>query len=355
MNELSTKKLAAWRVWGTSVQGTQHQRRKIPNQDAIEWVAAADEGAPIVMAISDGHGSAGSFRSDRGAQLAVSVACQTFSEFVSNATGLAQEEAAAELQKTCFPALLRRWRTSVKDDFEANPMTEDDVRLLNGKAAEQGGELDDEALYLAYGATLLVVCLCDDYVIYFQLGDGDIVVVDEFEEVGSPLPEDAALIANETHSLCSRDALQQVRFKVVPLARQCPLMILMCTDGYSNAFESRQAFLQAGTDYLKLHRTEGLDSLKELIPAFLHDASSTATGDDVTLGLIKRVERFDIDTLWDELKGLRQLHVDAKATWAAKQDDLLVRLTRMSRATWLLAAIQLLLLIAFGMYVFLSQ
>ena len=55
----------------------------------------------------------------------------------------------------------------------------------------------------------------------------------------------------------------------------------------------------------------------------------------VTLGLIKRVERFDIDTLWDELKGLRQLHVDAKATWAAKQDDLLVRLTRMSRATWL--------------------
>ncbi|MFM7713741.1 MAG: protein phosphatase 2C domain-containing protein, partial [Microcystis sp.] len=57
-----------WRCIGESVKGASHVRSGLPNQDAIRWFPESGIGLPLILAVSDGHGSAKSFRSDRGSR-----------------------------------------------------------------------------------------------------------------------------------------------------------------------------------------------------------------------------------------------------------------------------------------------
>ena len=63
-------------VVAASVRGATHEDRGVPNQDAV--ARRLDDGvdARLVVALSDGHGSARSFRSDVGAQIAVDTAAR---------------------------------------------------------------------------------------------------------------------------------------------------------------------------------------------------------------------------------------------------------------------------------------
>ncbi|MBA3712664.1 MAG: protein phosphatase 2C domain-containing protein, partial [Pyrinomonadaceae bacterium] len=55
-----------WRVVGETVPGASHLRAGIPNQDALLQLRASSIGLPIILTVSDGHGSNKCFRSDRG-------------------------------------------------------------------------------------------------------------------------------------------------------------------------------------------------------------------------------------------------------------------------------------------------
>jgi len=46
-----------WGVIGATVPGASHLRAGTPNQDAILQVRESSIGLPIILAISDGHGS----------------------------------------------------------------------------------------------------------------------------------------------------------------------------------------------------------------------------------------------------------------------------------------------------------
>jgi len=60
-----------WRAGGASVRGANHARMALTNQDALRWLPVP---GALVCALSDGHGSDKSFRSDLGALLAVQTA-----------------------------------------------------------------------------------------------------------------------------------------------------------------------------------------------------------------------------------------------------------------------------------------
>jgi serine/threonine protein phosphatase PrpC len=71
-----------WLCTGKSVRGAAHDRSGLPNQDAIAWYPESRTGAPLILAVADGHGSAKSFRSDRGARFAVNTAIEVIHEFL---------------------------------------------------------------------------------------------------------------------------------------------------------------------------------------------------------------------------------------------------------------------------------
>ena len=73
---------------------------------------------------------------------------------------------------------------------------------------------------MAYGSTLLAVVLADEFLICFQLGDGDVLAVSDATGVAERvIPKDETLIANETTSLCQEDGLRYVRYRFQLLQR----------------------------------------------------------------------------------------------------------------------------------------
>jgi hypothetical protein len=281
-----------WRATGQSVRGASHVRAGLPDQDAIYWLPESGTGLPLVLAVSDGHGSARCFRSDVGARLAVETATKVIQDFLG---GLPESSSLSTIKRWAeenLPrAIVYRWRENVADDILAHPLPRADLDQLE---ANEGVNKRRQVLLdplLAYGATLLAVLVTESFILYLQLGDGDILVVSQTGEVSRPpLPVDERLFANETTSLCSRDAWREFRSYFQGISRSPPGLILVSTDGYANSFRDEAAFLQVGADLLAMIRADGLDAVHENLETWLSEASQEGSGDDITLGILCRTE-----------------------------------------------------------------
>ena len=226
-----------WNVTAASARGSAHQRSGLPNQDACQFRTGERSSAlRAVLAVSDGHGGARHFRSQVGSSLAVNAALNAIHDSL---TAMLDEDAHAIPSKEFVPELIERicqeWRAAVLADLQHNPLED---RELTAVAATEGQPAMASVLqdpFLAYGATLLAAAVSGDFVLFLQLGDGDILVVGAAGETARPVPVDARLIANQTTSLCQESAAKEFRFA---LSGEIPALILVSTDGYANSFRS---------------------------------------------------------------------------------------------------------------------
>jgi serine/threonine protein phosphatase PrpC len=203
-----------WRVIGETVPGASHLRAGIPNQDNILFVRESSRSLPIILCIADGHGSPKCFRSDRGSRYVVKKSAYLLSEFLDERRGRF-DTAEIESQKDYLSAeLVRRWREAVEADLKKEPFTEKEFENLEKKADAKTRKLVEDNPLLAYGTTSLTVAMEEDFVVYWQLGDGDILNISETGEVTKPLSEDPRLLANETTSMCLPKAENDFRFFV---------------------------------------------------------------------------------------------------------------------------------------------
>jgi serine/threonine protein phosphatase PrpC len=263
-----------WQGAGASVRGAAHERSGMPNQDAIHWIG---NGSSLVLAVADGHGSVRYPRSHIGARIAVEKATQLVHEFVlaqMDAENLSLVKRAAE--EWLPRALVRSWRIEAVEHIAANPLSEDELNAL-GRDAE---------LIRAYGATIVTAAVSERFVLYLQLGDGEILTVSEEGVVSKPLTKDDRLFGNETTSLCTSNAWSDFRVSFQPITNEHPALILLATDGYPNSFRDEAGFLKVGTDILETIRTEGLGHVKDNLEVWLSDSTHAGSGDDVTLGIL---------------------------------------------------------------------
>jgi serine/threonine protein phosphatase PrpC len=286
------KRVSTWRVFGATVRGAAHLRTQLPNQDALCWVPETATGPPLVLAVADGHGSARCFRSDRGARLAIATAAQVLREdfFRVEAANLSAIKRLAE--ERLPQRLVHQWRQAVHEDLRHQPFTELEWARLLDKEGSPGRTAVEANPWLAYGTTLLTTLVTEAFLLYVQLGDGDLLTVAEDGSVARPFPRDRRLLANETTSLCSPDAWREFRVRFHVLS-QPPALIVLATDGYANSFSSEAGFLQVGTDLLALLRAEGPDKIRDSLTEWLTEASQTGSGDDITLGILCRLDAIE--------------------------------------------------------------
>jgi serine/threonine protein phosphatase PrpC len=291
-----------WLCTGKSVRGASHDRSGLPNQDAISWYPESRMGAPLILAVSDGHGSAKSFRSDRGSQFAVQIAIEVIQEFlladpIENIhTSIVKN--MEDMVKRLLPTkITERWQDIVRSHIQENEFTDEEKTNLSIKEGEKSLNSIQDNPFLVYGATLLVVAVTDSFILYLQIGDGDILRVDEDGKTTKPLVRSADLIGNETTSLCMRKAWNQ--FQIVVEAQNVstpkPALILLSTDGYSNSYASDEEFFKIGADYLQEIREIGIDSLEHQLEELLKGISSGGSGDDITIGIIQKIEKTNRD------------------------------------------------------------
>jgi len=264
-----------WQVVGQSVRGATHERNGLPNQDAIYWLPGSGHGSSVVLAAADGHGSARYSRSHIGAALAVEKAVQLTEEFLHNQASVDNLSLIKHATEEWLPrALVRNWSEAVAEDLRKDPLSTHELSLPRAEAA------------VAYGATLLVTAVTERFVLYLQLGDGEILTVSESGAVSRPLPKDERLFGNETTSLCAPEAWRDFRVSFQPLTLSPPALILLSTDGYPNSFRDEAGFLQVGSDILRMIRDNGLAGVKDQLKGWLRDSTRAGSGDDVTLGIL---------------------------------------------------------------------
>ena len=267
-----------WQTLRASVRGAAHHRAGLPNQDAVR-VARANGGLPLIAALADGHGSAKSFRSQHGARTAVAVALEVCGSLfepdnLSRIKRRAEERLPLEL--------VRHWRQRVDRSLARRPFAPAELEPLDSASRSQV----EAHPYLAYGSTLLAVVVTPAFILYLQLGDGDLLTVSANGEVERPLPKDERLIANETTSLCSDKAWNEVRVKFQALAGAPPALILAATDGYANSFRDEASFQQVARDLWEMIRDEGIEPVQSNLKHWLNEASQQGSGDDITVGIL---------------------------------------------------------------------
>jgi serine/threonine protein phosphatase PrpC len=283
---------ATWTALKASVRGAVHERDGRPNQDAVGLCRPGNRIEPLVLAVADGHGSARSFRSDRGSAFATTCALDTLARFVRRAGPDAPLSRLRRQMAIHWPrTVVSRWRKMVWKDLRREPFTAFEFAPFpeTPPVAAPGHELPFGA-YLAYGATLVMAAVTRRHIFYAQLGDGDILVVHEDGRVSRPWPREHAFFATETVSLCSPGAFRHFRTRVDPLrSGRAPALVLLATDGYANCFSDDEGFFQVGADLLDYLREEGPAFVEEKLGPWLRESSHDGSGDDITVGLAVRL------------------------------------------------------------------
>lgn len=290
---------AEWRVIGETVPGASHLRAGIPNQDAILHVRQSSVRLPVIVSLSDGHGSDKCFRSDRGSRFAVRIGCDLLDELINGRhAALPPSEIECKVRKSLPAEFIKRWRAAVDHDVRHEPLREEEFARMIEKDGEHARHMVEANPYLAYGATSLSFLLTPIYALYLQLGDGEMVTVSEQGAIGQPLSEDARLMANETTSLCLENAAADFRFAVHPHGEgDLPALILMTTDGYYNSFSTTEGYHQVGSDLIQMLREEnGFDTVNRSVKGWLEEATTAGSGDDCTLAIICRMDAFESTT-----------------------------------------------------------
>lgn len=241
------------------VTGARHLRTGKPCQDDA---GAVSDGPVVALAVADGHGS--SAYAEIGAALAIRGVLPALIHFAAElgarATDLASVQAWAD--HPLRVQIVRDW-----------------VDRVRAHAADPVADL------LPFGSTLVFVLATPDFMLFGQLGDGDILVVDPDGSVISPLPADPAVFGDETPSLCQPEAWMALRVRVIPPPPPGTL-VLVATDGYSKSYPNDEEFRRIGPDYATLLASGGLPALAPHLRDFLEEVTTRGSGDDIALGLL---------------------------------------------------------------------
>ena len=177
--------------------------------------------------------------------------------------------------------------------------------------------------------------MTDSFIVYIQLGDGDILEVDSKGNTTRPLERDPNLIANETTSLCMNKAWNefQVHIKLYPQGtpKEIPALILVSTDGYSNSFSTDEGFFKIGRDYQQMFKSNLTEEVRQKLEGFLQETSEKGSGDDITLGMIKRLETDDRDYLTDRVEDLDRKVILVEESNMRQQENISVFESKVKR------------------------
>lgn len=264
-----------------TVTGKTHVKMEMPNQDAVKSELI---GADIMIsAVADGHGSKKCSRSHLGAQFAVEAAIETARsishEFIKN-----DSLNTKVLGKYFTKRLVRNWREKVTSDLEETPI---DLESLNLSSKEIKSVKKNP--FISYGSTLLMVLFIREFIVCYQLGDGDILFVSKVNKVTKPIKRDTRHIANDTTSLCLHKPEKEFRIKLFRDLNHLLQMIILSTDGYSNSFSSESGFFKVGSDLYDMIKDDGFEVIEENLKDWIEETSNHGSGDDTSVSIISRL------------------------------------------------------------------
>ena len=268
-DSLTPEHRPAWRLAAASVAGASHVAAKLPCQDAHATLLSGGPDPVLVIAVSDGAGSAVS--GGTGAALTVAAIIEQAKAHFDHGgrTG--------ELQQADIAA----WLDGVRE-----------------RIAEHAGCAD--AAMPDYAATLLVAILGPDAAVFAQIGDGAMVVAEADGGWTAVFWPQHGEYANTTYFVTEDRAHAQLEF----VKRDCPIAeIAVFTDGLEQlALDHRTRAAHSpffGRMLTPIRVAEGQGEkpdLSQFLQLFLTSPQITArAGDDLTLVVASRLRPGDVN------------------------------------------------------------
>ncbi|EFL28261.1 conserved hypothetical protein [Streptomyces himastatinicus ATCC 53653] len=277
-----------WETLSASARGANKQR----NQDWYTAEGCGTQADPLVLAVADGHGSARHARSDVGARRAVDLFAAHAREFAAftNVDGLGGTRSLSWLMNYARDVMPRRlvseWQRNVLGHWQRQ------YELDEGSSGAVTAPPTDGQKLLLYGATLIGAVLTPRLFAAWQLGDGELTVIEHDSRVEQPLAPAEAEIGDETESLCSHEAWRLVRMHWAPIVERdrMPRLIALSTDGLSKSFAADEGFVEFMTGLDTRCSEGGLESVQTVLPEWLAKAAQYS-GDDTTMAAGRRPEQ----------------------------------------------------------------
>ena len=257
-----------------SIRGASHHRNGLPNQDDIS-VFQSNELS--IIAVADGHGSAKYTHSHLGSKFATVVAINILKKLFSNTKNLTLSQIKHLAEERVPVTITRCWQDKINAYIEDMGKSQS-FRYSNKNLFKVENE------FLFFGTTLLVTLVLPQCTVYWQIGDGDIIILNTNKQLNRPIPIDKRLLGNETTSLCNEKPWFDFQCCFQPNNR--PQLIMLASDGYSNSFVDNENFEQAVADIAHLIETEGEIWVNANLHDWLQEASEKGSGDDISIGLI---------------------------------------------------------------------
>ena len=287
-------------VFAHSAKGRSHDKSGKPCQDSSRCChELGDDGAKYAcIIVADGHGGDAYFRSDLGSKFAVDAAMEYLAnrELHRALTNTCHQNDDASLVKSekererliqhQKERIIGRWNVSVKNHFESNPFSDNELSGIPAKYAER--YRGNECIEHAYGTTLISVLWTDAFLLALQIGDGNCVIVDDRGVFSQPLPEDEKCFLNMTTSICDTDAINSFHH-YFSQSHLCAAII--GTDGITDSFAGDKGLYKFYRLILASFSQNDNDSEEsEKLADYLPRLSQKGSGDDVSIAMIANRE-----------------------------------------------------------------
>ena len=289
-----------WQTIGASIQGATHIKNGQPCQDAC---AIHTDNDFVVAAVADGHGSKSCPLSADGAEIAANLICELLQASINELHDMKNVMLPRRIEMEWKKRVLEKHKSmsmlktdefdkdalgqqllldAIKD--ESPPPEECDCDIDEIAALEP--PIEDNDVYVLFGTTLLAVAICPDFAFALKIGDGDILMINDCDEVTQVLATKEN-IGEDTESLCLKEAWRYIETQMIPAESLTNAsMFMLTTDGYRNSFTSRAGFHKAGTDILHICRTEGIAYVESLLKEWLTATSQKGSGDDIAMAIL---------------------------------------------------------------------
>ena len=266
--------MSATRKWffhGESIIGAAHIQVGADNEDAFFVHGDSNEGL-CAVAVADGHGDERHARSAIGSRIAVEVASELL------------DELASELDPTWSPHRLQR--------HISHSLSKRILYTWNERVRKDAGHVDPDGSWdemtIEYGTTLLLALVRDPFIVYWQIGDGDILALREDGHTQRIFSEaDADTWGSRTNSLCQKDAWVQAKLHCENIDDVGTCMIFLCTDGVSDSLNEGN-LLGLPRWYYEQIRGQGWNEVTARLKADLEYISKNGVGDDTTVAMAYR-------------------------------------------------------------------
>ena len=271
--------------------------------------------------VSDGHGGAPYFRSQKGAEFAIQTTIELLSESIDKIALALEKKDYTKLNTSLSTSFVRRWMQKVMEDVagtdravfekELNELKQVDEKawkvycdeLDNAYALatqyvnlyRNPAEKDKEQVSLdkdfskldiksMYGCTIAAYFRIKDTPLWyaFKVGDSDILMSFD-EEYFKPIPDDPQCYENVTTSLCDDSVVKEFCFPEKKYLERVPKTVFCSSDGVANSFTDEDFLKKFYTKLQFSCDEDGPDKTKSEVKDTLPMLGEKGSGDDISL------------------------------------------------------------------------